>query len=61
MDPLTQLYQRLQTQVPGTSTRMPADPSLIEAWLEYWNDDDTDLGNLRAFEHWLSQVRRRQG
>lgn len=21
----------------------------------FWNDDDTDLGNLRTFEHWLSQ------
>jgi hypothetical protein len=59
MDPLTQLYERLQLQVPGT--KAPTDPSLIEAWLDYWNDDDTDLGNLRTFEHWLSQVRRPHG
>ena len=59
MDPLMQMYERLRLQVPGS--RMPADASLIEAWLDYWNDDDTDLGNLRTFEHWLSQVRRPHG
>jgi hypothetical protein len=59
MDPLMQMYERLRLQVPGA--RMPADASLVEAWLEYWNDDDTDLGNLRTFEHWLAQVRRPHG
>jgi hypothetical protein len=56
MDPLTQLYERLRTQVP--SSRIPPEPAVVEAWLEYWNDDDTDLGNLRTFEHWLMQTRR---
>jgi hypothetical protein len=59
MDPLTQLYERLRTQDPGG--RIPPEPAVIEAWLEYWNDDDSDLGNLRTFEHWLSQVRRPHG
>jgi hypothetical protein len=59
MDPLTQLYERLRTQGPGGRT--PPEPAVIEAWLEYWNDDDSDLGNLRTFEHWLSQVRRPHG
>ena len=59
MDPLTQLYERLRTQGPGG--RIPLEPAVIEAWLEYWNDDDSDLGNLRTFEHWLSQVRRPHG
>ena len=58
MDPLTQLYERLRTQVPGS--RVP-EPAIVEAWLQYWNDDDTDLGNLRTFEHWLSQARRPHG
>jgi hypothetical protein len=53
MDPLTQLYERLRTQVCGARTQ--PEPAVIEAWLEYWNDDDSDLGNLRTFEHWLSQ------
>lgn len=53
MDPLTQLYQRLRAHVPGP--RIPIEPPAIEEWLEYWNDDDTDIGNLRAFEHWLSR------
>ena len=55
MDPLTQLYQRLRDQQPGARF-LPLEPPAVEAWLEYWNDDDTDLGNLRTFEHWLSQV-----
>jgi hypothetical protein len=59
MDPLTQLYERLRTQVP--ERRIQVEPAVIEAWLEYWNDDDTDLGNLRTFEHWLAQVRRPHG
>jgi hypothetical protein len=59
MDPLMQMYERLRLQVPGA--KISADASLIEAWLEYWNDDDTDLGNLRTFEHWLAQVRRPRG
>jgi hypothetical protein len=55
MDPLTQLYERFRTQAPDA--RIPRlEPPAIEQWLEYWNDDDTDLGNLRTFEHWLSQV-----
>jgi len=53
MDPLTQLYQRLRAQVPGP--RISIEPPAIEEWLAFWNDDDTDLGNLRTFEHWLSQ------
>lgn len=59
MDPLTQLYERVRAQVPGA--RVLAEPAVVEAWLEYWNDDDSDLGNLRSFEHWLSQVRRPRG
>jgi hypothetical protein len=58
-DRRSSLAERLRLQVPGAN--ISADASLIEAWLEYWNDDDTDLGNLRTFEHWLSQVRRPHG
>ena len=59
MDPLTQLYERLRTQVPDA--RVQLEPAVVEQWLEYWNDDDTDLGNLRTFEFWLSQTRRQHG
>ena len=59
MDPLTQLYERLRTQ--GPVARIPPEPAVVEQWLEYWNDDDTDLGNLRTFEFWLSQTRRHHG
>jgi hypothetical protein len=59
MDPLTQMYQRVRAQVPGP--QLPIEPPNIEEWLEYWNDDDSDLGNLRAFEHRLSQLARAEG
>jgi hypothetical protein len=55
MDPLTQLYERFRAQTPGARF-MPPEPPAVEAWLDYWNDDDSDLGNLRSFEHWLSHA-----
>jgi len=56
MDPLTNLYTQLrQRRAPDDQgTRWPEEPPQLEEWLRYWNDDDTDLGNLRNFEHWLS-------
>jgi hypothetical protein len=54
MDPLTTLYERLRAQAPPGA--YPAE-LVYEEWLQYWNDDDTDLGNLRNFEHWLSRSR----
>jgi hypothetical protein len=55
MDPLTTLYERLRTLAPPGA--YPAESASYEEWLQYWNDDDTDLGNLRNFEHWLSRRR----
>ena len=54
MDPLTNLYELRAQAPPGA---YPAEPASYEKWLEYWNDNDTDLGNLRNFEHWLSRMR----
>jgi hypothetical protein len=51
MDPLTHLYERLR-QSPAHATIEP--PPALEDWLQYWNDEDTDRGNLRNFEHWLT-------
>jgi hypothetical protein len=28
----------------------------LEQWLKYWNDADTDFGNLNNFEHWLQRA-----
>jgi hypothetical protein len=56
MDPLTQLYERLRAEVPGAS--IPAEPPSFEDWMQYWNDEDSEIGNLRAFEHWLSRRKR---
>lgn len=55
MDPLTQLYERLRAESPGRF--VPNDPPSFDEWMKYWNDDDSELGNLRTFEHWLSRRR----
>jgi hypothetical protein len=55
MDPLTQLYERLRTQVPPS--QLPAEPPSFEEWMKFWNDEESELGNLRSFEHWLSRRR----
>ena len=69
MDPLTSLYEKLRQQaalvanknrLPGqmrSLDHLPEEPPLLEDWLRYWNDEDTDLGNLRNFEHWISRAR----
>ena len=56
MDPLTQLYERLRAQRPQAT--LPPEPPAFEDWLEYWNDDQSDLANLQTFEHWLSRAPR---
>jgi hypothetical protein len=53
MDPLTNLYAQLRRQR-ASGQAWPEEPPRLEDWLRYWNDEDTDLGNLRNFEHWLS-------
>jgi hypothetical protein len=61
MDPLTTLYERLRQRAHAqqeTHRYWPAEPPRLEDWLRYWNDADTDLGNLRNFDHWLSRTRR---
>jgi len=30
----------------------------LEQWLEYWNDADTDFGNLKNICHWIELARR---
>lgn len=60
MDPLSSLYLRLHQQSRTTLGASPdspfPDPPKLEDWLSYWDDNDTDLGNLRNFEHWLSRA-----
>jgi hypothetical protein len=53
MDPLTRLYERLKAQAPPG--RFPPEPPSFHEWMEYWNDEDTQIGNLRVFEHWLNR------
>ena len=55
MDPFTNLYDRLRQKAAGTGTAaFPEEPPQLEDWLRFWNDEDTDLGNLRNFEHWMA-------
>jgi hypothetical protein len=58
MDPLTTLYARLhrQSRDAADSIPPPPEPPRLEDWLRYWDDDDTDLGNLRNYEHWLMRA-----
>jgi hypothetical protein len=53
MDPLTQLYERLRAD--SSTGFAPIEPPSFDEWMKYWNDDDSELGNLRTFEHWLSR------
>lgn len=59
MDPMTSLYERLRQRAAAANQApaWPDTPPLLEDWLRYWNDDDTDLGNLRNFEHWMARAR----
>ena len=41
----------------ATRSGLPEEPPQLEDWLRFWNDEDTDLGNLRNFEHWMARVR----
>lgn len=34
-----------------------AAPPQLEDWLRYWDDGDTDVGNLRNLAHWLTRTR----
>jgi len=59
MDPVHVLTQRLThfaecLQATGAKEFVP--PTLDE-WLEFWDDDESDIGNLRNLEHWLSAKR----
>jgi hypothetical protein len=36
---------------------MHGEPPQLEDWLRYWDDGDTDVGNLRNLEHWLTRTR----
>jgi hypothetical protein len=53
VDALTNLYERLRAQAPaGTGVEPPS----YEQWLQYWNDEETEIANLRNFQHWLSRA-----
>ena len=59
MDPLTNLYDRLrqQSNQGNPSASWPEEPPMFQDWLRFWNDEDSDLGNLRNFEHWIARSR----
>lgn len=59
MDPVHALSQRLKQfsdYLQATGGRnLP--PPTVEDWLQFWNDDDTTVGNLQHIDHWLSLAR----
>ena len=59
MDILCSLSTRLRelSRSQGTGDA-EFEPPMLEDWLRFWNDDDSDLGNLRNLEHWLQKGRR---
>lgn len=56
MDPVHVLTQRLThfAESLRASGAVEFSPPTLDEWLEFWDDDDTDLGNLRNLDHWLS-------
>lgn len=53
MDALTNLYERLRAQAePGARVEPPS----YDEWLKFWNDADSEICNLRNFQHWLSRA-----
>ncbi len=57
MNPLTTLYERLRQRGAGSVPPCIEQPPLLADWLRYWNEGDTELGNLHNFGHWLSRSR----
>jgi hypothetical protein len=46
--------RRRQVASQRVVSRMRREPTQqLHEWLQCWNDNDSDLGNLRNFEHWL--------
>lgn len=31
----------------------------LSRWMHYWNDAESDLSNLRNFQHWLERAQQR--
>jgi len=59
MDLLCSLSSRLRELSKQRPSGQPEFvPPPLEEWLRFWNDDDSDLGNLRNLEHWLQKSRR---
>jgi len=59
MDPVNVLSQRLRHFADSLHALGAKEfvPPTLEEWLEFWDDDDSDIGNLRNLEHWLKMNR----
>jgi hypothetical protein len=59
MDPVNVLTQRLRHFADSLHAVGGKEfvPPTLEEWLEFWDDDDSDVGNLRNLEHWLTTHR----
>lgn len=49
------LRELAERQVPASTVQFQ--PPSLEDWLRYWNDEDSELGNLRNLQYWLDRRR----
>ena len=55
MDAEISLCDRPQSAFAAQARELSEIPTL-EQWLKYWNDADTDFGNLNNIQHWLQRA-----
>jgi len=48
-----------QTRVSEYSDTHPNPIQNFEHWVQYWNEEESDLANLRNFHHWLERAQQR--
>jgi hypothetical protein len=57
MDAETSLSDTPQSKAFAAQARALSQTPTLEQWLQYWNDADTDSGNLNNLRHWIELAR----
>jgi hypothetical protein len=60
MDAEISLSDTPQSNAFAAHARALSQTPTLEQWLQYWNDADTDFGNLSNLRHWIELARRSQ-
>jgi surface antigen len=58
MDAETSLSDTPQSNAFAAQARALSQTPTLEQWLQYWNDADTDFGNVTNIQHWIELARR---